>query len=158
MNDDPMPVFVSAVVVAPDGRILCQLRDDKPGIISPGCWSPTPGGHVEPDEHPRDAIVRELLEEFEARVTNLRELITITETERGIRGVYHAFSADLDMPVSGVRCHEGQRVAFFRPEEAIKLRQHPVGLRILAEFIGRENVSGRCHCHQSRRPCPEGRG
>ena len=139
MNDEPLPVFTCAVVVAPDGRILCQLRDDKPGIISPGCWSPTPGGHVEADEHPRDAIVRELLEEFEARVTNLRELITITEIEEEIRGVYHAFSADLDMPITDVRCHEGQQVDFFYPEEAMKLRQHPVGLKILIEFLSQGN-------------------
>jgi 8-oxo-dGTP diphosphatase len=139
MSDESFPVFAGAVVVASDGRILCQLRDDKPGIICPGCWSSTPGGHVEPDEHPRDAIVRELLEEFEARVTNLNELITITETEQGIRGVYHAFSADLDMPIGDVRCHEGQRVEFFVPEEAMKLRQHPVSFKILIEFLNQEN-------------------
>ena len=134
----PVPVFAGAIVVVPDGRILCQLRDDKPGIIYPGCWSSTPGGHVEPDEHPRDAIVRELLEEFEARVTNLNELITITETEQGIRGVYHAFSADLDMPISDIRCHEGQRVDFFDPEVAMKLRQHPVSKKILLEYLRKE--------------------
>lgn len=34
-----------------------------------------------------------------------------------------------------VKCHEGQRVGFFNLEEAMKLRQHPVGLNILIEFI-----------------------
>lgn len=135
MSDKPFPVFAGAVVVASDGRILCQLRDDKPGIICPGCWSTSPGGHVEPGEHPRDAIVRELLEEFEARVTNLTELITITETDHGIRGVYHAFSANLDMPIGDVRCHEGQRVDFLDSQEAVHLRQHPVSKKILLEFL-----------------------
>lgn len=138
MSDRPFPIFAGAVVVAPDGRILCQLRDDKPGIICPGCWSSTPGGHVEPDEHPRAAIVRELIEEFEARITNLNELITITETEQGIRGVYHAFSADLATPVSEIRCHEGQRADFFEPLEAMRLRQHPVSKKILLEFLRKE--------------------
>lgn len=139
MNDESLPVYASAVVVAPDGRILCQLRDDKPGIISPGCWSPTPGGHVEPNEDPQDAIVRELLEEFNVRVTNLRKLVTITERKEGIRGVYHAYSAQLDMPIGEVQCHEGQRVDFFYPDEALKLRQHPVGLKILAAFLKQKN-------------------
>ncbi len=139
MSERPFPIFAGAVVAAPDGRILCQLRDDKPGIICPGCWSPTPGGQVEPNEHPRDAIVRELFEEFEARVANLSELITLTETEKNIRGVYHAFSADLDMPVSEVRCHEGQRVDFFDPKEAMKLPQHPVSRKILYEFLRKIN-------------------
>jgi hypothetical protein len=83
--------------------------------------------------------VRELLEEFEARVTNLRELVTITEIEKGIRGIYHAFSADLDMPITDVRCHEGQQVDFFHPEEAMKLRQHPVGLKILTAFLSQKS-------------------
>ena len=75
--------------MAPDGRILCQLRDDKPGIRFPGYWSASPGGHVESDEQPRDAVVRELFEEFEARVTNLVELITITEAGQDNNEIYH---------------------------------------------------------------------
>lgn len=124
--------------MAPDGRILCQLRDDKPGIKFPGYWSASPGGHVEPNEHPRDAIVRELLEEFEARVTNLKELITITEAGQDMLGIYHAFSANLDMPVSEIRCHEGQRADFFDPSEALRLRLHPVSRKILLEFLSQK--------------------
>jgi len=121
--------------MAPDGHILCQLRDDKPGIRFPGYWSASPGGHVESDEHPRDTVVRELFEEFEARVTNLVELITITEAGQDVLGIYHAFSANLDMPVSEIRCHEGQRAEFFDPQEALRLRLHPVSRKILLEFL-----------------------
>ncbi len=134
----PVPVYAGAIVLAPDGRILCQLRDDKPDIICPGCWSTSPGGHVEPGEHPRHAIVRELLEEFEARVTNLQELVVIVEIDQDTRGVYHAFSADLATPVSEIRCHEGQRADFFEPLEAMRLRQHPVSKKILLEFLRKE--------------------
>lgn len=135
MSEEPLPVFAGAVVKAPDGRILSQLRDDKPGISCPGCWSSTPGGHVNNNEHPRDAIVRELQEEFEARVINLMELTVVTEFEHDIRGVYHVFTADLDMPVHEVRCHEGQRVEFFYPREALNLQQHPVSKKILLELL-----------------------
>jgi len=128
-------VYAGAIVLAPDGRILCQLRDDKPGIIYPGHWSTTPGGHVEPNEHPRDAIVRELFEEFEARVTNLQEFITVVEVDLETRGIYHVFSADLATPVSEIRCHEGQRADFFEPLEAMRLRQHPVSKKILLQFL-----------------------
>lgn len=131
-------MFAGALVLAPDGRILCQLRDNKPGIICPGLWSTAPGGHVEPNEHPRDAIVRELLEEFEARVTNLQELVTIVEIDQDTRGIYHAFSADLATSVSEIRCHEGQRADFFEPQQAMHLRQHPVSKKILLEFLRKE--------------------
>ena len=103
------PVFAGAVVVAPDGRILCQLRDDKPGIICPGCWSCSPGGHVEAGEVPAAAVVRELYEEFEVRVHGLRPLTTITESEGELAGTYHAFTGRLAVPIQNVKCHEGAR-------------------------------------------------
>lgn len=129
------PVFAGAVVVAPDGRILCQLRDNKPGIICPGCWSGTPGGQVEPGETPAAAIVRELYEEFEVRVNDLRSLVTIVETGGEFAGTYHAFTGRLAIPLEDVRCHEGVRVAFFPPEDALTLRQHPTSLKILLEYL-----------------------
>lgn len=129
------PVFAGAVVVAPDGRILCQLRDDKPGIICPGCWSCSPGGHVEAGETPVAAIIRELHEEFEVRVHGLRPLITIIESAGELAGTYHAFTGRLAVPIQDVKCHEGVRVDFFDPHAALAFRQHPVSRRILAEYL-----------------------
>jgi ADP-ribose pyrophosphatase YjhB (NUDIX family) len=131
------PVFAGAVVVAPDARILCQLRDNKPGIICPGCWSGTPGGRVEPGETPAAAIERELYEEFEVRVSGLRRLVTIVETGGEFAGTYHAFTGRLAIPLENVKCHEGVRVAFFAPEDALTLRQHPTSLKILLEYLCR---------------------
>ena len=129
------PVFAGAVVVAPDGRILCQLRDDKPGIICPGCWSCSPGGHVEAGEVPAAAVVRELYEEFEVRVHGLRPLTTITESEGELAGTYHAFTGRLAVPIQNVKCHEGVRADFFDPRAALAFRQHPVSRRILVEYL-----------------------
>lgn len=131
----PHPVFAGAVIVAPDGRILCQLRDDKPGIICPGCWSSTPGGHVEPGEEPAAAIVRELYEEFEVRVKDLRRLVTFVETDGEFAGTYHAFTGRLAIPLEDVKCHEGVRVAFFPAGDALTLRQHPTSRKILLEYL-----------------------
>jgi hypothetical protein len=39
------------------------------------------------------------------------------------------------MPVSEIRCHEGQRAEFFDPQEALRLRLHPVSRKILLEFL-----------------------
>ena len=135
------PVFAGAVVVVPDGRILCQLREDKPGIICPGCWSSTPGGHVEPGEEPAAAIVRELFEEFEVRVNDLRRLTTVVEAGGEFAGTYHAFTGRLAIPLVDVKCHEGVRVAFFTPKEALALRQHPVSRKILLEYLRLSTVN-----------------
>lgn len=132
------PVYAGAVVIANDGSILCQLRDNKPGIIYPGHWSCAPGGHVEADELPGNAIIRELFEEFEIRVTGLEKFATLVETEENIIGTYHAYSAYLSASVDQVVCNEGVKVEFFCIEEALRLKQHPVSKKILLEFIKRK--------------------
>ncbi|RLJ67899.1 Nudix family hydrolase [Sulfurisoma sediminicola] len=51
----------AAVILRPDGSFLLGQR--APGTFYPGYWE-FPGGKVEPDETPREALVRELHEEL----------------------------------------------------------------------------------------------
>lgn len=135
-NVPNIPIYAGAVVTCPGGRVLCQLRDDKPGIQFPGFWTCSPGGHVEQGEPPHLAILRELREEFEIEVTGLRQLLTLTEHDYNVRGVYHAFTARLVTPVEQVRCNEGQCASFFRPEEILQLlKLHPVSLKIFQAYL-----------------------
>jgi 8-oxo-dGTP diphosphatase len=134
-----LPVYAGAVVTDPKGWILCQLRDDKPGICFPGFWTCSPGGHVEHGENPRDAIVRELREEFEIEVAELKQLAVLQENEDGVRGIYHAFTAKLATPTDQVRCHEGQRACFFEPKAVLKLKLHPISRKIFLTSIETEN-------------------
>lgn len=130
-----MHQFAGAVVKTISGKILCQLRDDDPNIICPGMWCCTPGGLIEEGEKPDIAILRELDEEFEIQVSNLKLLMLHKEESEEYRGIYYLFAANLQTPISHVKCNEGQRVAFFDTEEAIKLPQHPVGLLFLDNYI-----------------------
>ncbi|MCG8378831.1 MAG: NUDIX domain-containing protein [Proteobacteria bacterium] len=115
---------------------MCQLRDEDPDIICPGIWSCTPGGLIENNETPKDAILRELKEEFEIKVDKLESLLTHEVDNGEYQGVYHAFLADMVTPVKDVKCNEGQRAEFFLPEEALHLPQHPVSLIFLKAYIG----------------------
>jgi 8-oxo-dGTP diphosphatase len=54
-------VLVSAAVIVAAGRVLLTQR--KSGTHLAGAWE-FPGGKVEPDEDPRDALIRELAEEL----------------------------------------------------------------------------------------------
>lgn len=130
-----LPQYAGAVVVGSQNHILCQLRDDKPGIQFPGFWTCSPGGHIEPGEDPDEAIIRELREEFEIEVENLKKMTVIHESEEGMRGTYHAFTADLVSPLNQLKCNEGQKACFYSPEEVLKLRLHPVSLKIFKEYL-----------------------
>ncbi len=50
------------LVVTADGRLLMHLRQDKVGVLQPGCWAGFSGA-VELDESAEEALQRELLEE-----------------------------------------------------------------------------------------------
>ncbi len=65
------------ILVAPDGSLLLQQRDDKPGINDPGMLTAF-GGSVEEHETPRQGAVRELHEEtnLDFKPEDLRYLIT----------------------------------------------------------------------------------
>jgi len=129
------PIYTGAVVRAPDGQVLCQLRDNNPGIICPGLWSCCPGGQVEATESPHEAIVRELMEEFEIDVSNVTPLLIHRENTGEYQGVYHAFYADLVTHIENVKCNEGERCKFFMPEQAVSLPQHPMSLVFLKAYI-----------------------
>lgn len=61
MGERSGPVIVVAGVLFEGGRVLLTQR--KSGAHLEGLWE-LPGGKVEPDEDPRDALVRELREEL----------------------------------------------------------------------------------------------
>ncbi len=131
---------------ATDGKVLCQLRDNKPEIICPGEWSCSPGGHVETGESPNEAILRELREEFEIEVTRLAMLLIHTEHTGKFQGIYYGFRADLVTPVEEVKCNEGVRAEFFMIEQAVELPQHPVSLIFLRHHIESETINDADHC------------
>ncbi|MBK8254753.1 MAG: (deoxy)nucleoside triphosphate pyrophosphohydrolase [Polyangiaceae bacterium] len=61
MTHSPKQVIVSAGVLFRDHSVLLTQR--KAGSHLAGTWE-LPGGKVEPNEDPRDTVVRELLEEL----------------------------------------------------------------------------------------------
>lgn len=137
----PFTAFIGAIVVAPDGRLLCQLRDDVPWIICPGTWCCCPGGHLEAEETPEEGVRRELREEFEIEVS-LTPMHVHVEHGEEFHGVYHAFLAQLLTPLDAVCCNEGVRVDFFHPDEALRLPQHPVSRLFVQHYVDARRSRG----------------
>ena len=69
-------LVVAAVLTDSAGRFLFQQRDYKPAIAYKGRWSLF-GGVVEPEETPRQAIIRELKEEIGVDFKALKPLCDI---------------------------------------------------------------------------------
>lgn len=113
-------LVVAVCLVDPDGRVLIAQRPE--GKTMAGLWE-FPGGKVEADELPEDALIRELKEELSIDVTKacLAPLTFASHT-------YDDFH--LLMPIFACRkwdgqMHpaEGQKLAWVRPN---KLRDYPM--------------------------------
>lgn len=109
-----------AVVLACDalGRVLLQLRDDFKHIAKPGRWGMF-GGHVEPEEAPIDAVVREFTEE--TGLTFLPENFIPFVRLVSDTGARH-FIYRLTVPIEGrqIRLGEGAGFAFLGREQLHK--------------------------------------
>jgi 8-oxo-dGTP pyrophosphatase MutT (NUDIX family) len=116
LNDFPLFVIASpqtnirevvgVVLLRDDGAALLQHRDDISTISDPGLWV-FPGGHVEPDETPRDGAAREMEEETCYRCRNLRPLIRLEIEEGTLLFFWENYDGR-----QRVACREGQGLEF----------------------------------------------
>jgi len=77
------PLLVTAAIIIHDGRVLLTRR--KADVPYPHLWE-FPGGKLEPEEDPRDCIVREIWEELaiEVAVTGVYDVIYHRYPERAV--------------------------------------------------------------------------
>ncbi len=106
----------AAAIVTREGQVLLVRRTITPGR---GKWM-IPGGFVEFDEDPRQAVVREVLEEtgYKVEIVRLLDVIFGQEHPRGasLLILYQARFVD-DEPVSGLDESEVDAVALFDPNQ-----------------------------------------
>jgi ADP-ribose pyrophosphatase YjhB (NUDIX family) len=122
------------LITAPDGRILLQLRDDKPGLPGSGMWGFF-GGHLEEGESPSAAFLRELDEELGWRPRRF-ELFATRDVERdGWHVTSHAYAAHLDVPVEQLTLGEGQAMSLF-PTDALPEKLAPAARPVIRDYAG----------------------
>ncbi len=116
-----MPEVAVGLIVADDGRILLQHRDDKPGVTGAGLWGFF-GGRVERGEGASHAFLREMREELGWRPRHFEHYLTSdVEPLPGDKGygrhvISHVFAAHLDAPLDALTLGEGQAMALFAPD------------------------------------------
>jgi mutator protein MutT len=110
----PRAEVAVGLIVAEDGRLLLQHREDKPGLPGANLWGFF-GGHIEPGERTEMAFLREMSEELGWRPRHF-ELFTTREVDSGgWRLTSHVFAAHLDVSLSLLTLGEGQAMALHTP-------------------------------------------
>ena len=100
-----------SALIEDSGRVLLILRDIEPGR---GLWG-MPGGYVDWDEHPEEALIRECAEEVKVRVEpqELLEVQHILMEDEGIVLLPYRARLTDGNPAAG---DEVQQVGWFRPD------------------------------------------
>lgn len=106
----------------PQCRILLLRRSQR--IYNPGLWN-LPGGRIDPGETPKEAALREAVEEAGILAPNIRFIKVIVNPEGGTR--FHLFTSCIPRVVPKLNW-ESDAWAWVRPEEMEGMRLHP-GLR-----------------------------
>ena len=113
----------AALIVDESGRYLLQLRDQIPGIFYPGHWGLF-GGGTEAGESLETAMRRELFEELNLAVSDIRYFteFTFDFSFNGFpRVVRRFFEVPIDSAmVGGLKLNEGAALKSFTPEEICK--------------------------------------
>ncbi len=110
------------------GKYLFYLRDDKPTILYPNTWSLF-GGGIEKGESPLEAALREVKEETNVAIYDIKELGNMMIVhkfkedgkEQIIENKLFAFLAKTDATLNEAEIYEGQALQYFTIEEAKKL-------------------------------------
>ncbi|MBW4441329.1 MAG: NUDIX hydrolase [Plectolyngbya sp. WJT66-NPBG17] len=99
---------VAILILHRGDQFLLQLRDNIPNIAYPGHWGLF-GGHIEQDESPEIAVVRELQEEICYSPSEIVKF-GIYEDDRAIR---HVFAAPLTVGIADLTLLEGWDLGLF---------------------------------------------
>jgi len=113
---------VSLVVLRKDNRILLYLRDNKQGIPYPNYWSLI-GGTVEKNETPLHAIKREIKEEINSEVKNIKfvEKIKVINNPLCENHIISLFKGEISKNLEDINLSEGQKVSYFTLSELKKV-------------------------------------
>jgi len=124
------PPGADIIILNSQQQVLVVLRDNKSSIPFPNTWALL-GGFIEENESPEVAIRRELVEEMELELGEIKFFKSYFWQECD----EHIFWTRLDLDISQITLHEGQKLAYFSREEINQLEFASHYDQILCEFF-----------------------
>jgi 8-oxo-dGTP diphosphatase len=127
---------IAAIILENDkGEFLFYLRDNKPGIPFPNHWDLI-GGHVENEETPEEALIREFKEELDL---DLKEYTFYKKYEcftgDAYENIKYIYSGKINLPIEKVTLLEGIRPQYFSREEIPNVKFANILKSIVMEYI-----------------------
>ena len=120
-----------------NGRLLIYLRDNKSDIPFPDHWDFF-GGHLESEETPDQALVREVEEELGLALKDWRFFRTYVCTEGDAYPNFkYIYWTRIDQAVDELTLREGQMLKSNEPEERSQFQFANILGRILEDFVAR---------------------
>ncbi len=109
-----------------------HLRDDKEGVLHPGCWAGF-GGSVENGKSPEEALVREVLEETGLQLRKASFLAEVVDerAEGGGGDRVRIYVTDMAIGPEDIELTEGAGVGVFSIDELKFMRLSPFVRRVL---------------------------
>lgn len=126
-------------------KYLLYLRDNKENIPDPNVWDLF-GGGIEEGEAPLKAIKRELKEEVDIDVFNIKpshsnKLISSFQGKEHEEDAYYFWGETLVEDLSTVSLNEGQKMAFFSIEEISQMENISMTVRELISAVEKLRMS-----------------
>lgn len=113
-------------------QVLLLLRDNLPDLPYPNMWD-VPGGHVEENETPEECIIREMKEEMNLVIRDVKIFSVIEFSDR----VEYTFWVTLNFNADDINLTEGQRIKWFSETEAKNI-ELAYGFNEIIEYFYKE--------------------
>ncbi len=135
-----MEKIASIILENNNKEILLYLRDNKPNIPFPHHWDLF-GGHVEVDETPEEALIREVKEELNYDLKEFRFFRKYECLEGdAFQNEKYVYIGKIDLPIGKITLQEGERLKFFSRKDIPGVKFANILKKIVLDYVNENEI------------------